>query len=63
MNNRFYMMCLRETVGNNASLHCHNGNGYSSGRGEAFMMQKHGEMAMKQGKRLSKYIVMSGVGE
>ncbi|EKI4633759.1 hypothetical protein PC147_004822, partial [Escherichia coli] len=30
MNNRFYMMCLRETVGNNASFHCHNGNGYSS---------------------------------
>lgn len=28
--NRFYMMCLRETVGNNASFHCHNGNGYSS---------------------------------
>ncbi len=27
MNNRFYMMCLRETVGNNASFHCHNGNG------------------------------------
>ncbi|EMX52278.1 hypothetical protein ECJURUA2010_2522 [Escherichia coli Jurua 20/10] len=50
MNNRFYMMCLRETVGNNASFHCHNGN-------------EHGEMAMKQGKRLSKYIVMSGVGE
>lgn len=30
MSNRFYMMCLRETVGNNASFHCHNGNGYSS---------------------------------
>lgn len=23
MSNRFYMMCLRETVGNNASFHCH----------------------------------------
>ncbi|HGD8211898.1 TPA: hypothetical protein ACI7E0_003504 [Escherichia coli] len=33
------------------------------GAAEAFMMLKHGEMAMKQGKRLSKYIVMSGVGE
>ncbi|EFT5660644.1 hypothetical protein NL985_005165, partial [Escherichia coli] len=30
MSNRFYMMCSRETVGNNASFHCHNGNGYSS---------------------------------
>lgn len=30
MKNRFYMMCLRETVGSNASFHCHNGNGYSS---------------------------------
>lgn len=30
MTNRFYMMCSRETVGNNASFHCHNGNGYSS---------------------------------
>ena len=30
MSNRFYMMCLRETVGNNDSFHCHNGNGYSS---------------------------------
>lgn len=30
VSNRFYMMCLRETVGNNASFHCHNGNGYSS---------------------------------
>lgn len=50
MNNRFYMMCLHETVGDNASFHCRYGN-------------EHGEMAMKQGKRLSKYIVMSGVGE
>ncbi|EPM5736321.1 TPA: hypothetical protein GF663_23815 [Escherichia coli] len=33
MSNRFYMMCSRETVGNNASFHCHNGNGYSSVRG------------------------------
>ena len=23
MSNRFYMMCLREIVGNNASFHCH----------------------------------------
>lgn len=30
MSNRFYMMCTRETVGSNASFHCHNGNGYSS---------------------------------
>ncbi len=30
MSNRFYMLCTRETVGSNASFHCHNGNGYSS---------------------------------
>lgn len=30
MNDRFYMLCLRETVGTNASFHCRNGNGYSS---------------------------------
>ena len=30
MSNRFYMLCSRETVGSNASFHCHNGNGYSS---------------------------------
>lgn len=30
MNNRFYMLCLRETVGINASFHCKNGNGYST---------------------------------
>ena len=27
---RFYMACLRETVGSNMSFHCHNGNGYST---------------------------------
>lgn len=30
MSERFYMLCTRETVGNNASFHCQNGNGYSS---------------------------------
>lgn len=30
MSDRFYMLCTRETVGSNASFHCHNGNGYSS---------------------------------
>lgn len=30
MSQRFYMLCTRETVGSNASFHCHNGNGYSS---------------------------------
>ena len=30
MSSRFYMLCTRETVGSNASFHCHNGNGYSS---------------------------------
>ena len=30
MSDRFYMMCIRETVGDNASFHCQNGNGYSS---------------------------------
>lgn len=47
MSNRFYMMCLRETVGNNASFHCHNGNGYSSDIDRAHVYtleeaQKHG---------------------
>lgn len=30
MSDRFYMMCLRDTVGDNASFHCYKGNGYSS---------------------------------
>jgi hypothetical protein len=30
MSNRFYMMCLRDTVGTNASFHCYKGSGYSS---------------------------------
>ncbi|WP_312329892.1 hypothetical protein [Atlantibacter hermannii] len=30
MSERFYMICLRETVGNNASFHRHNGSGYST---------------------------------
>lgn len=30
MTDRFYLACLRETVGNNMSFHCWNGQGYSS---------------------------------
>lgn len=30
MANRFYLACLRETVGSNMSFHCQNGLGYSS---------------------------------
>lgn len=30
MSDRFYMICTRDTVGNNASFHCYKGNGYSS---------------------------------
>jgi len=30
MRDRFYLACLRETVGSNMSFHCKNGNGYSS---------------------------------
>lgn len=30
MRERFYMICLRDTVGNNASFHCYRGIGYSS---------------------------------
>lgn len=30
MRDRFYMACLRETVGTNMSFHCHNGGGYST---------------------------------
>lgn len=32
---RFYRMCLRETVGSNASFHRHNGSGYSTNVSEA----------------------------
>ncbi|MEE9647950.1 hypothetical protein [Enterobacter soli] len=30
MKNRFYMLCLRETVGGNASFWCRNGHGYNT---------------------------------
>lgn len=30
MSDPFYMMCLRDTVGNNAAFHCYKCNGYSS---------------------------------
>lgn len=35
MSDRFYMMCLRETVGSNASFHRRNGSGYSTSVSEA----------------------------
>lgn len=30
MKNRFYMLCLRDTVGSNASFHCYQGAGYNT---------------------------------
>lgn len=30
MNNRFYMICTRDTVGSNASFHCKDGKGYAT---------------------------------
>ncbi len=40
MKNRFYMACLRDTVGNNVSFHCVDGYGYSTDIGKAHVYTK-----------------------
>lgn len=39
---RFYMICLRDSVGSNAAFHCHNGGGYSTSidRAQVFTLKE-----------------------
>lgn len=54
MSNRFYMLCTRETVGSNASFHCHNGNGYSSNidRAHVYTLEE-AQRSWELGRRLT----------
>ncbi|XQH61416.1 hypothetical protein QPE40_28205 [Klebsiella pneumoniae] len=57
MSNRFYMLCTRETVGSNASFHCHNGNGYNSL--DAAAGRTAGAKTMTEGMRQHRAFVLT----
>lgn len=61
MSNRFYMLCTRETVGSNASFHCHNGNGYSSNIDRAHVYtQEEAQRCWDYGREIDQPICADG---
>lgn len=62
MSNRFYMLCTRETVGSNASFHCHNGNGYSSNIDRAHVYtQEEAQRSWDYGREIDQPICADAV--
>lgn len=53
MSERFYMLCLRETVGTNASFWCHDGMGYSTSIDKAHVYtREEAQQAWQRGRSI-----------
>lgn len=62
MENKFYMLCTRETVGSNASFHCKDGMGYSSDIDKAHIYtQEEAQSAWNSGRSIDQPVSKSWV--
>lgn len=62
MENKFYMLCTRETVGSNASFHCKDGMGYSSDIDKAHVYtREEAQAAWQSGRSIDQPVCESAV--